>query len=203
MIPRRLVRCIPAEVPPRWEQHWQRWRAYHPGWEHLTIQDPIAPEAYPVTSPVWDRCRAGAALAGLVRLEELHARGGIFLDWDVRPARSLEPLLDPPGGMFAAWEDPNHVPDAVFGCEPGHPAVAALMELACAATAAGASVWECSVGLFTELLPDRPDVTLMGPESFYPVHYSTERAHPGASALHEPGPDTYGVHEWAWSWGPG
>lgn len=200
MIPTVLHRCVPEVVPPRWEDHWTRWCGLHPGWGHITWRDRIDPTMFPRTAHVWDRCRAGAALAGLVRLEALADLGGVFLDWDVRPCAPLHPLLAVPGGMFAAWEDDDHVPDAVFGCEAHHPAVEILLAEAVARTAAGASVWECSVGLFTEVLPGRDDVTLLPRESFYPVHYGVERAHPGSSAIHEAGPATYGVHEWAWSW---
>lgn len=203
MIPRILHRCVPAEVPDRYEEFWRGWLDLHPSWVGLTWQDPIHPALFPLSSPAWPHVRAGAALAGLVRLEALASHGGIFLDWDVRPVRPLDDLLEVRGGMFAAWEDDEHVPDAVFGCVAGHPAVVELRDLAIAGTIAGDSVWEVSVGLFTASLPRREDVTLLPSASFYPVHYSEERAHPGASAAHVPGPDTYGVHEWAWSWGPG
>lgn len=199
MIPARLHRCVPAAVPHRFDQHWLGWRALHPGWEHSTWQDPIDPALFPISSPAWSACRAGAALAGLVRLEAVLQHGGIFLDWDVRPAAPLDPLLACPGGMFAAWEDAEHVPDAVFGAEAGHPVVAELLAEAVALTLAGASIWECSVGLFTRRLP-QAGVTLLEPASFFPVHYSAERAQPGASAAHQPEPGTFGVHEWAWSW---
>lgn len=200
MIPPVLHRCVPTVVPERWETFWRGWCDLHPGWGQVTWRDPLLPADFPITSPAWPHARAGAALAGLVRLEALWRDGGMFLDWDVRPVRPLDPLRSVTGGMFAAWEDDQHVPDAVFGCTPGHPAVEALLHAAVAATIAGASVWECSVGLFTTMLPGRDDATLLPRESFYPVHYSEERARPGASAAHVPGPDTYGVHEWAWSW---
>jgi mannosyltransferase OCH1-like enzyme len=202
VIPRVLHRCVPADVPPRFADHWCRWLGLHHGWEAHTWQDPIDPAAFPLTRSAWSSCRAGAQLAGLVRLEAVYRHGGIFLDWDVRPVAPLDPLLDSPGGMFAAWEDDEHVPDAVFGAEPQHPVVGELLQQAVARTLSGADIWTCSVGLFSERLPGS-GVTLLPSSSFYPVHYSVERAQPGASASYVADEaTTFGVHEWAWSWGP-
>ena len=202
-IPTLLHRCIPEHVPPTFEDYWARWQGLHPGWGSISWQDPIDPDLFPVSSHAWPHVRAGAALAGLVRLEALATWGGIFLDWDVRPAKPLDDLLDAPGGLWAAWEDAEHVPDAVFGCEAGHPIVQEMLAEAVAMTVAGEGIWECSVGLFTRYLPlaeRRGLATLLPVESFYPVSYLIEREHPGACHAHEPGPNTYGVHEYAWSW---
>jgi len=203
VIPRTLVRCVPEHVPTQHEDYWARWQGLHPGWGSITWQDPIDPDLFPISSHAWPHVRAGAALAGLVRLEALATWGGTYLDWDVRPARALDDLLGAPGGLWAAWEDAEHVPDAVFGCEAGHPIVVEMLHEAVAMTLAGEGIWETSVGLFTRYLPlaeRRGLATILPPESFYPVHYTTEREHPGASHAHVPGPNTYGVHEWAWSW---
>ena len=45
----------------------------------------------------------------------------MYVDQDVEPLRPLDPLLYVP--MFAAWEDANSVPNAVWGSVPEHTAL--------------------------------------------------------------------------------
>lgn len=201
MIPRILHRCVPEVVPDQYEAYWRAWCALHPTWDHMTHQDPLTPSLWPLTARAWPACHHGAQLAGLVRLEAIYRHGGIFLDWDVRPVgRSLEILLDVDGGAFVGWEDAEHIPDAVFGAEPGHPGVRECLDAAVEITLAGGGPWAAAVGVFTDVWTRRPDVTRLPPEAFFPVHY-TDR--PGSRSFQpEAGDGVLGVHEWAWSWGP-
>lgn len=124
-IPRILHRTVPAETSGQVEAWWTKFQALHPGWEFRTYREPIDPAEWPLTGDLWDRCQNGAQKAGLIRLEALHRDGGVYVDSDVEPFRSLEPLLGLPA--FAGWEDESTVPDAVLGCEPGHPAWADMI----------------------------------------------------------------------------
>ncbi len=202
MIPPRLIRTVPTHTSEEAEAFWRTACDLHPGWGFMTFRDPIDPDDFPTTSPHWGRCQNGAQLAGLVRLEALYLHGGIYLDSDVELYRPLNPLL--PLSCFAAWEDPNTVPDAVVGATAGHPAILACLTEAIRRLTepdtgdwhTGNGAWSTGPGVFTALLPSRDDVTLLLPESFYPYHY-TER-----HRRHDDhrGPDTYGAHHWAGSW---
>jgi hypothetical protein len=125
-IPRILHRTVPADTTDEVEGWWRRFQALHPGWEYRTHREPIDPQLWPLTADLWDRCANGAQKAGLIRLEALYTWGGVYMDSDVEPFRSLEPLLHLPA--FAAWEDETTVPDAVLGSKPGHPAFEQMLE---------------------------------------------------------------------------
>lgn len=192
---------MPAETTEEVERFWQISRELHPGWVHITFRDPIDPADFPITSPVWPLAQSGAQLAGLVRLEAVWRTGGIWLDSDVELFRSLRPLCG--YEAFAAWEDANTVPDAVFGAEAGHPAIKACMLEAVRRIQTdtgdwrtGNGAWSTGPGVFTSILPNRGDVALLGPEAFYPVHYSEKEKLDSFI----PGPDTFGLHRWHASW---
>lgn len=195
-IPRILHRTVPAETAGRVEDWWEHWRQLLPGWTLMTHRDPLNPNEWPETSDLWAQCRNGAQLAGLVRLEALWRHGGVYVDSDVEPYRTLEPLLDLRG--FSAWEDAKVAPDAVLGAEPHHPAVGGMLKLARVTLEAGGDAWATGPGVTTHVLPGRRDWLLLPPGSFYPYHY---RDLQGAKKDHsQTQPWAFAAHHWAGSW---
>lgn len=196
MIPRRLVRTVPAEASRQAEDFWAGFKKLHPGWEFVTWRDPVPEEWFPASAALWGHCTTGAQRAGLLRLEDLALRGGVYVDSDVESLRSLEPLLGV--GCFAGWEDARVVPDAVLGAEAGHPAVLSCLSRALGVVAGGGGAWESGPGVTTAVLPGRDDVLLLPPGSLYPVHYREKHL------LRDGGPaDTpwaFCQHWWAGSW---
>lgn len=204
MIPKIIHRSVPSETTPEVEGFWSTIVDLHPDWECVTWRDPLNPDDFPLTSPHWGRCISGAQLAGLVRLELLLTRGGVWLDSDVELYRPLDPLLH--CWAFAGYEDRNVVPDAVLGAEPGHPAIEACLKLAVARLNSsredwqtGRGAWATGPGVTTTVLPGRDDVLLLPPGSFYPLHYTNKH---GACwvTVRENNPWAFGAHRWHASW---
>lgn len=193
MIPRILHRVVPEVVPEEYERYWSTAQELHPGWEFRTWQDPIDPEEFE-SAHLWPRVESGAQLAGLVRLEVLWKYGGVYLDMDVEPIRSLEPLLQ--ASAFACWEDRRVVPDAVLAFEAGHPAVRECLDRALAMDPSEGA-WATGPGVSTDVLKRRTDVLLLPPACFYPYYYTEpERADENFGTI----PWVYGVHRWHGSW---
>jgi hypothetical protein len=194
-IPRIFHRVVPEHTSPEVEAWWERLQELHPGWRFLTHRDPLTASEWPETSRHWRRCKTGASLADLVRLEALWRWGGIYVDSDVEPYRSFEPLL--PLEAFAAWEDARVVPNAVMGARREHPAIRECIDLAVKRVSRG--TWEGGPGVTTRVLVGRPDVLLLPPGSFYPYHYTEKeqrRSEDHATAQ----PWAFGAHHWHASW---
>lgn len=199
-IPRILHRTVPAETTAETEAWWQRFGELHPGWALETYREPLDPRDWPLTGRHWRLCRTGAQKAGLIRLEALYRHGGVYVDSDVEPYRSLEPLLAT--RAFAAWEDARCVPDAVLGAEPEHPAIKACLELAIkrlgSRLPAERSTWETGPGVTTTILPGRPDVLVLPPGAFYPYHYAEKERRGEPHEQQQPW--AFMAHHWAGSW---
>lgn len=195
-IPRILHRVVPERTPDVAEAWWQRWEQLHPAWRLITWRDPLDPAAFPLTSPFWGRCVAGAQLADLVRLEVLYHHGGVYVDMDMEPFRSLDPLL--PAQVFAAWEDPKVIPNAVLGARPQHPLIGEAIDAAIKAMPKG--VWAGGPGVTTRLFRDHPDVLLLPPASFYDVDYRDPDR--DRKMTEPPGPWTFARHHYWGSWLP-
>lgn len=192
-IPRILHRTVPAETTEEVEAWWDGFQQLHPGWTFQTWRDPLDPKDWPLTGDLWSRCKNGAQLAGLIRLEALVTHGGVYVDSDVQPLRSLEPLLQMRG--FAGWEDETTVPDAVLGAEPSHPGFVACLEKARSVIGGGGDAYQSGPAVTTEILPDRSDVLVLPPGAFYPHHYLQKNA-----SSENDGPWVFCRHMWHGSW---
>lgn len=196
-IPRILHRTVPAETTGEVEGFWAKAAELHPGWDLRTYREPIDPADWPLTGDLFDRCQNGAQKAGLIRLECVYRDGGVYIDSDFEPFRSFESLLS--CSAFAGWEDETTVPDFVLGAEAEHPAVKVLIDKARAVIEGGGDAWQSGPGVFTEVLPGRPDVLLMPPGAFAPYHYLTKARRKDVTP--DAFPWAFGAHHWHHSWG--
>lgn len=197
MIPRRLVRTVPAVTPQETENLWSVANVLHPDWEHVTWRDPVDPTAFPISSPYWGDCETGAQLADLIRVEDLLHRGGWYIDSDIWMLRPLDSLCALNG--VAAWEDHLYIPNAVLGFSPGHPALQQVLDLAIKRRKRG--TWIAGVGVTTEVFRNRTDMTLLPPGAFYPVHWRDAHRHM-VDWSHEANmaPWAFAIHKYAASW---
>lgn len=190
MIPRILHRTVPEIVPPPFESYWDRFIELHTDWEACTYQDPLYPEDWEL-GRLFARCKTGAQLAGLVRLEAVWRWGGVYVDMDMEPIRPFDDLLD--NECFIGTEDGTVLTDAVFGAVPGHPGLRACMdELLSGWWSDNPS--ETGPLLTTRFLTRRHDVTVLPIEAFYP--YSWTEKHRADERFD----GSYAVHRWNYSW---
>ena len=197
-IPRILHRVVPEAPNVQADAWWAKFEELHPDWELRTHRDPLDPAEWPLTAPHWSKAANGAQFADMIRLEALLRWGGVYVDQDVEPLRPLDPLLAVP--MFAAWEDERCVPNAVMGAVPGHPAVRACLDEMLARLPG--ETWQAGPGVLTDLLPGRPDVLLLPPGAFYPVHYRDpdRDAKMDDPALAKRNPWAFVLHRYWGSW---
>lgn len=203
MIPPKLHRIVlrPLQSTGAVERYWQEFRSLHPDWELITWSDPLPEDEFEF-GPLFNRCTTPAGVADLLRLEVLWRYGGVYVDTDCEPVRSLKPLLE--NDCFVGTEDGRVLSTGVIGSTPGHPALRAYMDAIVEEDRLGLDVppnQATGPVLATHVLGGRDDVRVLPPEFFYPAPWQQ----PGP-ARHEPSldevvtPFTYVVHRWAHSW---
>lgn len=196
MIPKVIHRIWlgPDPLPEELERYGETWAHHHPGWEMRLWTDDHLPEL--VNRDVLDSGRNHSERSNVIRYELLHGQGGLYVDTDVECLRPIDPLVE---GLdaFAAYTVPGRVGSAVVGAVPGHPAMARAVELVGARVGTGKQTNATGPGFLTEVLAGFPDVTVFGPETFYP--YSWKERHRAGEEF----PDAYAVHHWAKTWEEG
>jgi hypothetical protein len=197
LIPRLLHRIWlgSAPIPPKAEDHWASFGRLHPGFELRTWTD-ADDYSWLRNRELFERASTWTSRSDVLRFELLARFGGVYVDVDVEPVRSFEPLLT--HGAFAGWEDPHAICGAVMGAERGHPAIEALIVGLGSWTqgrpTAPPNVWAGPTYL-TAQWAGREDVALLEPAAFYPVHWSRPRSRS------RPQPETFAIHHWERSWG--
>lgn len=200
-IPRIFHRIwLGSELPEDVERFGRAWLDLHPGWTLHTWREWDMPA---LRNQFWfDRAPSYAGQADIARLELLYLFGGVYVDTDEEPLRSIEDLIAEMS-CFIASEDGQWLSTGVVGCTPRHPFLARLID-----------------GVPDSLLtnPDAPPNVQTGPQYvtrtwltykesagvepieilpaplFYPYHFSEPERAGG------PFPDAYAVHHWAKTW---
>lgn len=192
-IPRTIhqVWIGPHPEPIEWTR---TWRAAHPGWEYRLWREQDLDRLGLTHQRLYDGYTADRRWCGAVniaRVEILLRHGGVYIDADIE---CLHPLDDAPflrGGMFVS-RTPNaegRITNAVMGCAPGHPAIAAYHDALWQVTGLHPS-WQCTgAGVLTPIVTGRADVTVLHSGAFLPTRMNGR-----------PGPayagTAYGAHHW-------
>jgi mannosyltransferase OCH1-like enzyme len=169
----------PDPFPDEYAGYRQTWLAHHPGWELRLWTEDTLPDGLTRTE-VYDRLRSPAERANILRLELLSREGGVYVDTDFECRRSIEPLIEE-AELFITLAKPGRVNNALMGSRPGHPAIAEALERVQPVEFFGHDKAGTGTRFLDTLLLDRPGVTLLDPELFYP---ETEEGRRNAYAIH-------------------
>jgi mannosyltransferase OCH1-like enzyme len=130
-IPKRFMRIWlgRAERDPRFDQWWFQLYELHPDWDFRTLRDDDAPVILKGLGldAIYADCENYAARSDVLRYAALFKRGGIYVDTDVMPLRSFDPLVDDTDQPFAARRSSKSFESAVIGSPAEHPALADLI----------------------------------------------------------------------------
>lgn len=187
-----------APLPRRYEEWWEDFKELNPGWTFVTHLDASAL----LEDDVIAACKAPAQLADILRLAVLEQYGGVYVDCDTRPLKSLDSLLVT--DAFAGYEHGTGlgkrtvVPNAILGAVAHHPAISASVDLAISRLPG--PVWWAGPGATSVMLQHREDVTLMPPDAFYPVHWKGEWLPKAEAVTAENHPGTFVVSYYGTSW---
>jgi FkbM family methyltransferase len=166
----------------------------HPGWEVKVWQDPLDPDGFTL-GEYHEKANSGAQLADLIRLDVVYQHGGVYLDADmelVRPIDGIRKL----NGFVCSTENGQFLTNAFFAAPKQNAALGQIIN----ELRRNEPDWTepanrtTGPGLFSKVLGNREDVTILPRESFYPYLWNQNPR--------KPHPNAIGSHHWARSWKP-
>lgn len=169
----------PDPLPDEYRRYQQTWLDHHPGWElKLWTEDNLPRDAR--RPEIHERLRAPAERANILRLELLWREGGVYVDTDFECRRSIEPLVED-AALFITLAKPGRVNNALMGAVAGSTILDEALEKLRPVEFFGHDKAATGTRFLDGLLLDRPGVTLLDAELFYP---STEEQRGRAYAIH-------------------
>jgi mannosyltransferase OCH1-like enzyme len=108
----------PEPLPDEYAAYGRTWLQHHPGWELKVWTEDNLPEG--LRTEVYERLRAPAERANILRLELLQREGGVYVDTDFEALRSIEPLIEN-AELFITLAKPGRVNNALMGSVRDHP----------------------------------------------------------------------------------
>lgn len=175
LVPRRFIRIWLGDkkIPAKFQRWWEEFQQMHRGWKFVTIGNNREEEFVPdFLLKYYYECAAlnPAAASDVLRYCVLYEMGGVYLDTDMMPVRSFEPLMDEPG-PFIGYQSAKAFATGVIGCPKHHPAMKHLMDGLPAwyeAHRGQSQVYTVGPQLATAMWRDRDDVRKLEPDAFYP-----------------------------------
>jgi mannosyltransferase OCH1-like enzyme len=176
------------ERPRLYDHYWQEWQNLHPDWELKTwtednldgvinqqSYDDVAVSAKSGGTPMSHGRAVAVMRADIVAYELVYRHGGVYVNCDVFPLKSFDPLLV--HTAFMGMEDDVHICNAVMGGEPGHRLYGDVIErLPLSVIESGGGGMELATGpqFLTRVWRSDPDydLTVLPVDAFYPVHHS-------------------------------
>lgn len=131
MIPKRFIRIWiggTKKIPLKFEEWWDEFKKIHPNFEFITLTDySLFPNIPEEIKKILKEVKTCAGVADIMRILALYELGGIYIDTDVMPLKSFEPLLieDTP---FLGKRSSKSFESAIIGSPKGHEAFKKLID---------------------------------------------------------------------------
>ena len=172
-------------IPDEFVQFRIRWAELHPRWTVLVWSDASyqrevmsartsryyqEPRRWSPRSNLWQW------RTNIARYEILAKMGGVWIDADLEPLRSIDPIIErAEGGAFAARENIRYINNAFMGCSIDHPFIRdVLLGLPDRITRLRAVRSNRSTGAhyLTAVAERHPELLVLPPELIYPFSYA-------------------------------
>ena len=180
-------------LPPVFQHFIELWKEFHPEWEYM-FWDNESVKTLEVNK-ILRKAQHNSAKSNAIRAEVIMKFGGVYIDLDTEPLKSIDPLLEDITA-FATRESKDRVNCAVFGATRGHKfATWQYSRL---------EDWISKAGPWGPQLAGQAyeacysDCTLFPKHFFYPYDYGQLNKRGSRNY-----PKSYAVHHWALTWNKG
>lgn len=191
----------PHKIPDHCQGYWAAWKLLHPDFQFITWTDTLSitngfkdQELFiPVNKETFDQCQHFSEQSDIARYEILFRHGGIYVDCDFEPLKSLTSLLENVTN-FCGQLEWDRLAVGIIGAIPNHPLYNILVgniannyKHTDDSHSLGPLFYSAVVNAWKK--KDRlNDLTVFERKLFYPYHWDEERP---SQFL-----NSYAVHHW-------
>lgn len=177
----------------------ETWRGRHPNWiMKLWTENSVAGLS---NADLLPRCSSLAQRADIARYEILMREGGVYIDTDMECLGNIEPLIEGVD-IFACWQKPGLLSNAIFGGTPGNEVFTELFKRS--RTDFKRDPWNAmGPPFFTPIALNHSDVRIFNRKTFIPytrAEYEKFPRHP--MGITDPPPESYAINHRSSVWYP-
>lgn len=211
-VPRILHMVWVGSEPPQWvRDRWELWRgrAAEDGFELWLWDNTAVAERLPESHALRALCPHPAVWADFVRLEALLLFGGVYVDCDMVPLRSMAELFGCPGWVApfppGKYSNSGKLTNAAMGFAPGHPFayrawVESVKRLRTAGSRSHLSYHHIAGPPVFDELDKRMPVRRVDGRLFYPDRRRERLMGMTVEQMRAAYPEAVAVHEYRMSW---
>lgn len=118
-IPKRFIRIWLGQkpIPSLFEKWWQEFKELHPDYDFVTISDSTKIELPKKLEKIYNAGLTYAGQSDILRLVALHNIGGIYVDVDIMPLKSFNPLLESSKTFIGLRSSKSFESAVIGGCK--------------------------------------------------------------------------------------
>jgi len=155
-------------LPDEFVRYRETWTEHHPDWEFRLWTEENLPATL-IRPEIRDRLRNPVERSDMLRLEVVHASGGVYVDTDIECLRPIDKLIN---GLdfFVADTKLGSANNAVIGAVPQHPIVLEVIRACRPRECHGYDKEATGPLLMNRVLLGHPEVKVFEPWVFYPLN---------------------------------
>ena len=129
-IPKRFIRIWlgPKKIPELFEKWWLGFQDIHPDYDFISIRDLSDIKIPEHLKDVYNSVDSYAGQSDILRLLALYKYGGIYIDTDMMPLKSFDPLLNDPR-LFIGLRSGKSFANGVIGCQKNDYAIQEALDV--------------------------------------------------------------------------
>ena len=118
-IPKRFIRVWlgPKPIPELFEKWWQEFKDIHPDYDFITISSYTKIELPDKLEKIYNSGITYAGQSDIIRIVALYNLGGIYIDTDMMPLKSFDPLLEDSRTFIGLRSKSSFANGVIGGCK--------------------------------------------------------------------------------------
>ena len=188
----------PKPIPKVFADWCHKWQSLNPTWKYLMWNEDLVRQHDPELGELITKASCPAVASDIARVAAVHKFGGVYVDCDFEPQRSITNLFKDVPAFYVNLDEHGDAASAIFGAYPYHPWMKEMRRLLLEDQLSHQAYPPWNVHLMRAIAV-KYGVQQVPHGYFYPYPYRRRQCHVFPARAW---PLAYAVHRHAMSWAP-